>query len=546
MPLSENKKDRVIAWGLFAAAWLVGSSLLWFGGKTLSSPDETAVLVTAQDIAQSYSARMPEPLAAKAGWLHPRSWVSQGEGIVPVGFIGWPWILSVFILITGTAFTKWLSIAIAASSVPALYVLLRKRFSRPASLVGTLTLFSYPAFFLYLNRSLFPNPPILAATLWLTYFLKADLLSNTKSDQQKIYQNYWREFVIGILFAAICVIRPIELFWVLPWLGAVAYTKQLHPTRKQLLAVVTGMGVILLPVWILAWRTYGAPWSVGYFLRDNSTPASVGVGGSEGAGSSAVRLLAFGFHPRNVWWNLRSFGFGFALPWAALLIGVAALYLKPWAEVCWKYRRKLKSVLRELASPDHGFIAAILGLGLLAAYYGNGLYTDHVRVGAVTVGNSYLRYLLPVAAVSGWAIAWLYDRVEKGRPQKIVLAIAFVLCSFGLYRGAFGDDESVLAVIQSTRLNDQTRTKTEQVMPAESIIFSDRSDKIFFPTYKAVSPMPSLPEVSRLLKSTEVPAAFYSRPLNQKQRDEWRNHGLQLEELFAFDRHVLYRIRHLP
>ena len=546
MPFSENKKDRAIALGLFAATWLVGSSLLWFGGKTLSSPDETAVLVTAQDIVQGYSARIPEPLASRAGWLHPRSWVSQGEGIVPVGFIGWPWILSVFMIITGTAITKWLSIGIAASSVPVLYLLLRKRFSRPASLLATLTLFSYPAFFLYLNRSLFPNPAILAATLWLTFFLQAKELSNTKSDQQKIYQNYWRELAIGILFAAICAIRPIELFWILPWLGAVAYAERLRPTRNQLIAFALGFGAILLPVWILAWRTYGAPWDVGYFLRDNSAPISVGVGGSEGAGSSVVRLLAFGFHPRNIWWNLRSFGFGFALPWAALLVGVAALYLKPWVEVCWKYRRKLKTVLRELALPDHGFIAAILGLGLLAAYYGNGLYLDHVRIGAVTVGNSYLRYLLPVAAVSGWAVAWLYDQVEKARSQKIVLALVLALCGFGLYRGAFGDDESVLAVIQSTRLNDQTRVKTEQVIPTGSIIFSDRSDKIFFPAYKAVSPMPLLPEISRLLKITEVPAAFYSRPLNQKQRDEWRAQGLQLEELFAFDRHVLYRIRHLP
>lgn len=221
MHLSENQRDRAIAWGLFAAAWLVGSSLLWFGGKTLSSPDETAVLVTAQDIAQSYSGRVSEPLAAEAGWLHPRSWVSQGEGIVPVGFIGWPWILSVFMLITGAAFTKWLAIGIAASSVPAMFLLLRKRFSRPASLIGTLTLFFYPAFLLYLNRALFPNPSILAATLWLTFFLQVETITNTKSDQRKIYQKYWREFVIGLLFAAICIIRPIELFWILPWLGAV-------------------------------------------------------------------------------------------------------------------------------------------------------------------------------------------------------------------------------------------------------------------------------------------------------------------------------------
>lgn len=546
MQLSENQKNRVIAWGLFAAAWLVGSSLLWFGGKTLSSPDETAVLVTAQDIAQSYSGRVTESLATEAGWLHPRSWVSQGEGIVPVGFIGWPWILSVFMLITGAAIMKWFAIGIAASSIPAMYLLLRKRFSLRASLIGTLVLFFYPAFLLYLNRSLFPNPPILAATLWLTVLLQTGMNKSTKSDQKKIWQGYWREFVVGLLFAIICIIRPIELFWILPWLGVVTVTERLRPTRQQLLAMAMGFATILLPVWLLAWRTYGAPWRVGYFLRDNAIPATVGSGSVATASANSVRFFAFGFHPRNIWWNLLSFGFGFAWPWALLLIGVAGFYLKPWAEVCWRYRRKLGKVLRELAWPDYGFAAAVIGLGLLVIYYGNGLYQDHVRVGAITVGNSFLRYLLPVAALSGWAIAWLFDRVEGKRLRIGVVAIAGLLMIFGGYRAGFGDDESLSAVIQATRLNDQTRAKTEQVLQPGAVIFSDRSDKIFFPEYKAVSPMPPLAEISRFLSKSQVPAAYYSRPLNQKQLDDWRAQGLQLEELFAFDRYVLYRVRHRP
>ncbi|MFO0764460.1 MAG: hypothetical protein U0487_00215 [Patescibacteria group bacterium] len=472
MPLSENQRDRVIAWGLFAAAWICGSFLLWFGGKTLSSPDETAVMVAAQHIAQSYTARVEAPLAMQAGWLHPRSWVSQGMSVVPVGFLGWPWILSVFMLVLGMAITKWLAIGIAASIVPVMYLLLRKNYSRPASLAGTAVVFCYPAFVLYLNRSLFPNPSVLAATLWLTLLLQGEEIKNTKSDQKNLWQKYWRQWVIGLLFGAICVIRPIELFWILPWLvviiGQSPSAKALfcHFDRpslargwRSLAALGLGFLVVLLPVWLVAARTYGAPWRVGYFLRDNVVPSVVSVANTVSSSADTVRFFAFGFHPRNIWWNLLSFGFGFLWPWTLALIGIAGFYLKPWAEVLYKYRRKLGKVLRELAWPDHRFLAAVLGLGLLVLYYGNGLYQDHVRIGAITVGNSFLRYLLPVAALSGWAMAWLYDRVETKQQKQAVLALAVFLGGFGLYRAGFDDDESVSAVIQATRLNDQTRAR---------------------------------------------------------------------------------------
>lgn len=541
MQRSENQRDWVIAWGLFAAAWLVGSLLLWFGGKTLSSPDETAVLVSARHIAQSYNAKVSAPLAVQAGWLHPRSWVSQGGVVVPVGFLGWPWVLSVFMIILGAALTKWLAIGIAALSIPAMYVLLRKHFSRPAALVGVTVMFCYPAFLLYLNRSLFPNPSVLAATLWLTVLLQSTERKNTKSDQ--------RDLGIGLLFGLITVIRPIELFWVLPWLwvtGLSALSRRPTTTEEWRRLVATGLGfiLVLLPVWLLAARTYGAPWRVGYFLRDNAVPSVVSAANAVSSSADAVRFFAFGFHPRNIWWNLLSFGFGFAWPWAVALLGIAGFYLKPWAEVLYKYRRKLGKIIRELAWPDYRFLAAVLGLGLLVLYYGNGLYQDHVRVGAITVGNSFLRYLLPVAVLSGWAMAWLYDRVETKQQKQAALALAVCLCGFGVYRAGFGDDESVSAVIQATRLNDQTRLKTEQALTPGSVIFSDRSDKIFFPAYQSVSPLPPLSEVARFASSSPVSVAYYSRPLNQKQLDEWRGQGLSLEELFAFDRYVLYRVRY--
>ena len=554
MSLPENKKDRAIAWGLFAATWLVGSSLLWFGGKTLSSPDETAVLITAKHMASAYNGALEEPLVAQAGWLHPRSWVSQGEVIVPVGFLGWPWVLSLFIIIFGTALTKWVSVGIAASIVPAMYVLLRKAFSRPGSLLGILVLLCYPPFQLYLNRSLFPNPSIIAAVLWLTYAMQSNTKLDTNSTQLEKRSVIAKYFVSGVLFALICIIRPIELFWIGPWLLGVL-AAQGHLTKKSLrsllrqktplCAVIAGLMIVLLPMGIITTRTYGAPWRIGYFLRDNSV-SLVGTDQivSEQKGQSVVSLFAFGVHPRNIWWNIKSFALGYALPWTIVLTVISLYYLSPWIQVSIKYRKKLRSVWKEIVLPDYRFIAAALGLGLLVAYYGNGLYQDHIRPGSITVGNSFLRYLLPVALLSAWAVAWCFDRIDKQYQKALIIFVACVSL-FGGYHAILGDDEAIVSVIRSTRLNDQTREKTAEVLPQGAIVFSDRSDKIFFPDYRAVSPMPPIEQISKALEQIDTPSAYYSRPLSQKQKDEWRAQGMQLEELFAFDRFVLYRIQYL-
>ncbi|MBU1349206.1 hypothetical protein KJ781_04025, partial [Patescibacteria group bacterium] len=64
------------------------------GGGVFLSPDETAVAVAARFLGEHGTFRIAEPLVSDHSWLHPRSFVSTGDAMVPVGFLGMPFLMA--------------------------------------------------------------------------------------------------------------------------------------------------------------------------------------------------------------------------------------------------------------------------------------------------------------------------------------------------------------------------------------------------------------------------------------------------------------------
>ena len=102
--------------------------------------------------------------------------------------------------------------------------------------------------------------------------------------------------------------RPVEGLWLLPWMFW--WGRKREWTRVEL---VTGM-IVMVPLVTLfllfVSLTYGDPLALGYLLRDNPLPTLEGIGVQAPGLSSVTRswaeLLPYGFHPRHIWWNLRS------------------------------------------------------------------------------------------------------------------------------------------------------------------------------------------------------------------------------------------------
>ncbi len=492
-----------------------------------ASPDETANAVTARQLAWYGRLSVEEPLADEFPWLHPRSWVSRGETIVPVGFTGWPWILSVFSTFLGQGVLPFLATLFLLSAAFPLFGLLRP-FGFTAATLGTLVAFSFPAMIVFGNRGLFPQAAVVGFALW-SIFLVTRLRSGDSP---------WWYGLAGFLCALAFASRPTEAIWLAPWLVWAA--RSLRPDRKRLAWACAGA---LVPLAILAFHaqaSYGAFWKNGYMLRDNPPPVSAFTPAPASVPGDDTRSLVFpfGFHPRHVLWNVRAYLLNLLFPWSVLLAGAGVIA----GHDTWMRRRgETKRFVERHAVP----LLAMWTVAALVGYYGHGLYTDHVQLGAVTVANSFVRYLLPIGPVLGLAFAFLYGRLEAKRFGVAVgLVLAVGLSVSGTYTALARDDEGMLTTRRELIRYRELRSRAAEHFGPMDVVLSERSDKNFFPNHRAVSPPPPADEVARLAKARpELHIGLFARPLSQSQADAWRKAGFEPVELFVSGREKLYLLK---
>ncbi len=515
------------------------SSVLASTGQTIfASPDETATAVVARGLGMEFKAVEEEPLAMEVPWLHPRSWVSQGSTIVPIGFLGWPLLLSPFARLFGVWILPWLGVGFILSAIYPVFHLLRRRFSVPLTLMGTILLFTFPTVLLYTNRSLFANAPQLALLAWWAWLAKRIQGKELVAD--------WALSLCGFVGMAAIFLRPSEGGWMIPWMYW--WVRGQKYSRFEWSRIVLGCVVFLVPLLFVSARTYGAPWRIGYLLRDNIVASVVDVPSvpvhpsAFSLAASFKSLLPYGFHPSHIWWNIRSFFLEMLWPW---VLGMGIVWIPSlraqatlFRRASWRQRQQL---LRSIVTSLPFWCTIWMSIWLLS-FYGSGLYADHIRPGAVTIGNSFLRYLLPlvplwmylmVAGLSQWSLRaqrWLIP----------VLTLFFVIG--GLFIAGVRDDEGLLATRTELVRYRSIRESAVQLFPPETIILSDRSDKIFFPVFPVVSPAP-VGEVRGLLtRRKDVSLGLFARTLTQKERDGWRAAGVDPVPVASFDRERLYRL----
>lgn len=498
--------------------FVVASSILpSLGADVFASPDETAVAFVIKAFSRGEIPRVGESLAQAYPWLHSRSWVSQGSFLLPVGFLGWPLLLSP-LGVLGSWILPWAGFALLVSSLYPLFSLFRRRFTLWGAWFGVVLAFASPAVVLYANRGLFPNVGILAGFIWSVWLIHR--WSETGRG------GWWA----GILVGAVLTIRPIEGLWMIPWWGWV-FGNMPRDRRKEGWKPVLGCLVALLPFFLINHLTYGSWWNIGYWLKDNPVMNTKNVLVQD----NRFSFLPFGIHPRHIWWNLQAFTQEFL--WPAVVICLTALGIL-------LYRLRLST--RELHANQGARVLflSVWTIGSLLLIYGSGLYQDHVQAGAITVANSFLRYLLPLTLVTGLAGAWLFDEyVRDTKIEWVGWAVLLVYVGFGVFSATLKDDEGVWTTRRELKRYGEMREDVQKLLPQGTVLLSERSDKIFVPLFglRAVSPLPSLEEAARLTKQGES-VALYVRPLSQRQRDAWREVGVEVRELASFGRERLYHI----
>ena len=484
------------------------------GSSVFLSPDETANAVSARSFGQFGTMRLEDPILRDRPWLHPRSFVTQGSAMVPVGFLGlsaivgslWrfcgDWILVLFtpLLVLSVVYPLWKW---------------SKRFGPSAQTATVIIWLSYPGVILYANRGMFPNLANVCFMVWSVFALGQ--VRETKRRALWLIGS-------GICFGLAAIIRPIELFWMLPWviLAATSWGKRMPSWREMrwdVLFWVIGVLPCMLLLLFINWKTYGSPFTVGYWLRDPVLNQAVGT-------VSPSSLWPFGLHPRAVWFNIRSYALGYLGPWFAIcLAGIV---------IAWK-QRTYRPIL----------LGGLWTFGVLALMYGEAIYQDHVGVNIISIGNSYVRYLLPLVPLIAMASAVCMDSFIRyaprwGRVAGIAIVVAFL--GVGNWMALTRDQEGALLSSVEVAHYQTIRQMTQGVFGQNAIILSERSDKIFFPSFRATSPLPSMANIRDLVLKAPTTVALFSSVLDSAHVVPWTEAGLVLRPVFQTQQQMMYVI----
>lgn len=478
------------------------------------SPDETAVAVSAERFAYTGTMRVKDTLLEQFSWMRPRSFVTQGEYMVPVGFLGMALIAGMVFSIGGSWAMNLITPLAVLSCIYPLYRLVRT--FRYGARIATLVIWaSFPTILLYTNRGLFPNIPVLCAMIWAVYLIR-------DGRRQRAYA------LAALLVGLALTIRPVEAPWILIWIGA-AYSARtsVFPVNFSLRSLAAyGSAFIVFPVCAayLAWRTYGSPLAIGYWLHDTKTIKDT----TEIVLNTQISWWPFGFHPRNMLFNLREYLFGYFAPWTivSVLAGVAA----------WRRSRDARICI--VAG-----IATVLSLILI---YGQSIYQDHVGVNVVSSGNSFLRYVLPLVPFVAIAIGWLCDRLYSMRPTRSMMLLltlsVWTFASFGIWTALVRDQEGLVTDIAELTRYADIRAQAVQHLPSDALILSERSDKNFFPQFRVASPMPPWEDIQQIVQSRTAPVYYFGSIVSGKALETWQEKQLMLEPLFRSDTQMLYHV----
>lgn len=545
----------------FFSLWLripLASSSIWM------SPDETANVVSAVNFSENFNFGYFSAIAEKFAWAHPRSFVYVPETnlVAPIGFLGMPFILAVVYKLFGLLGINFFAPFLALITLFPLWHIMPKTWSKPARVMALLIWMSTPTVILYVNRGNFPQLSQLCLMIWSWWLITGAYNLYPKENKTSSSRFLWFFGILkkislplaGMAAALALAVRPPEAIWIIPilLLAFLDYNaKQSKPELNNLdqkrrgqarLALLFMVPFVLVMLFFakLGADTYGKWFVSGYQIRpvtqgsvqsnsESESPISASNQAMAAYSDSVSFLdtLPFSFHPRHIWWNFKNYYLWLLLPWTVMVLGAMAVIFK---EKVWNSNNKF----------------AILALAwtcfILIVFYGNGIYQDHVRVNEISLGNSFLRYTLPVSLAVALASGFIFGRLWRHWSLKLfAVCITVGLSSYGIWVANYAYDESLVYVERELAGYREVRAAAQKDFSKNGIVISDRSDKIFFPALNAISPMPDTEKIKVLLAG-EYPIRFYLPSQDFKGLEKWEAQNIALRPVFTLGNQTLYDV----
>ena len=420
---------RPAAWGiviaiLAALVYAVGMPLargadnMW----VLNSPDAAAVQVAARSFAHTGNLTWEPAGSWPAESSAPRSFTRVGAGWAPGSYAGLPALYGLLAALVGLLPLVWLTPLLGGLGVWLMYVLARRWRGHRVGLTAAALLAVTPAYWYASSQPFTPTIP----------FLVLLMAAVVAFSSRRAFS-----FVLGGLALGLALaIRPHEALWVLPAAAAMMVGRI---TWRQFGLAALGFVLPVVAAVRIQLTTYG------YLLGSGYSLASAGDGGPF---SFNVRALV-----TNVWRYVVELH-GYLLALAA--VGVA-------------------TTMRGVAgSRRYLIVLLVVAVGLLAIYGGYVVH-DSPGIAEPTIGNSQVRYLLPLLVLLVPLAAGLASRLPL---VGIVAAVALsATISYGIVVAAPGD--GTRAVRQTLATNASIQRQVLDVTDDATLIIAGRLDKLF-------------------------------------------------------------------
>ncbi len=485
------------------------------GVVRLNSPDETANYFFARTLAQTGQIGYQEPLlAVSKGVVHPRSMTTAGDKVVPVGFLGLTILYGFLAKILGVGAILFFTPFLAVCSALAFYFLLKRIFSQRVAALSAVLLLIHPAYWYYASRGMLPN------VLFVDLLIIGALCVTLAFEKKQL----WLSCLGGIVIGTALTVRFSEVLWVV---GAGLLLALAAVRRRTLLLIMCcalGCTIPLGVFFSLNKAVYGHPLLFGYqitatyesvsaldrtldLLRNFSISAIPELKESIGQTLEKARAYAFPFGFDPAVFSLHFYQYGIQMFWWFSLLVVFGFFIvfRRALYDCFVHRR-YRLILYSATTLFGGF--------WLTAFYGSWIFFDN-SAEAVTIGNSYVRYWLPMYILTLPFASSALTYFLKSRSGWLarfagVSACVVVLLYFSGNAVLLQFPDSTLEVAKNIGRYQEGARQIQAVTPGDAVIFSERSDKNFFPERKSAQSFKDFAEKDLVSPLVErVPVYYY-------------------------------------
>ncbi len=525
--------------------------------ETYISPDETANAYFATTFAEEGKLWYTEPLNLDAfDRLHPRATESHGGLVSPSGFWGMSFIYGLIGGLTSVSFMHILTALIAIIASFLFKTTIAKVCDEKIAWISWVLLLTHPAWWYYAMRGWHHNILFVSLLITLLYGIIVRPFTSHASHSPSV--GVMMDKILIASSAALAIfVRPSAILWLIPIL-AIATHLASRRTKKLLIAAIVTSLIAAAALWMVNTSVFG---SLSHLRASSSVPAH--------ESSFITQIFPDGFQIKTV---ARSIGYyffikiwWFTIPMLIALTAFIPKHKKILGQLFKKtsnnfgerrnlsdspfaFGRRAQPTQQKDNSLKDRYLLLFAGVTvMLLLWYGSWNISDNPDPRNISLANSYMRYWLPAFVLSIPCVAIGIQAISKKiNHTKGLAGLLVVMIGISGYTVASGND-GVINNISQLKTNHEISQKVNGLIPSQSIIITNRHDKLFFPDHKILFPIddPGTFETIRALKRTS-PIFVYNLKFSEDELSGYngvlKQLGLRLQPLQEFGNEQLYRI----